>query len=187
MNKRTPKAGAVKARALAALDAAPADNRPRALLLRNASPEVLIVKSDNSANSDVVLGLQAEVVVPEEWARNRGLRNLIAVGKVAFAWVDLLHEPRELPRLEDAPMEIVPDQSYEREYARQIAFRPEPEAHAAIGVTVRLPNTGETDTRYMKEVFRRVLELAKWLEERIQNRPKVLRALDRRIDEIRAL
>ncbi len=187
MGTRNDKPGAAKANVLAALDAAPTNSTPRALLLRNASREVLVVKSENLTVPDLVLGLQSEVVVPEEWAKNRGLRRLIGVGDVEALWVDPLYEPKVLPRVEDAPVEIVPDQSYEREYARQIALQDEPDALAAIQVTVRLPNTREVDLRYMKETFRRVLELACWLEERTQKRKKVLAAINRRLDEIRAL
>ncbi len=187
MGTRTDKTGAAKANVLAALDAAPTNSMPRALLLRNASREVPVVKSENLTVPDLVLGLQSEAVVPEEWSRNRGLRRLIGVGDVEALWVDPLYEPKALPRVEDAPVEIVPDQSYEREYARQIALQDEPDALAAIQVTVRLPNTREVDLRYMKETFRRVLELARWLEERTQKRKKVLAAINQRLDEIRSL
>ncbi len=187
MGTRTDQIGAAKANVLAALDAAPTNSTPRALLLRNASREVLVIKSENLTVPDLVLGLQSEAVVPEEWAKNRGLRRLIGLGDVEATWADPLYEPKVLPRVEDAPPDIVPDQNYEREYARQIALKAEPEALAAIEITMRLPNTREVDVRYMKDTFRRVIELARWLEERMQKRAKVLRALDHRLSEIRSL
>ena len=39
----------------------------------------------------------------------------------------------------------------------------------------------------MKNRFARVLKLAQWLEPQLQNRKAVLKALDKRLDEIRVM
>ncbi len=188
--ERKPKkqSGLTGTRALEELQAAPATGEPRALLVRNQSTDVIVLRGDGTANQpDVVIDMLGEAVLAEGWQKNRSLWRLISNGAVSFEWVGPLHEARALPRVEDAPPEIVPENNFEREFARQISVQPEEQALASAAITVHLPDTREVDARYMKANFRRVLEYALWLEKRTQNRAKVIRTLSTRIDGLRAL
>ncbi len=186
--KRVKQNGLTGTRALEELQAAPATGEPRALLVRNQSTDVIVLRGDGTASQpDVVIDMLGEAVLPDGSQKNRTLWRLIANGAVSFEWVGPLYEARALPRVEDAPSEIIPENNFEREFARQISVQPEDQAIASAAITVRLPDTREVDARYMKSNFRRVLEYALWLEKRTQNRAKVIRTLSTRIDGLRAL
>ena len=106
MGTRTTRRGT--ASTLAELDAVPSTSDPRALLVKNVSQSIHVIRSHAQTLDDTVLQLHTETVLPAEWSRNRSLRSLIKNGQVTFEWVGEMFEPKEVPTIDMAPDEIQP-------------------------------------------------------------------------------
>ncbi|MBI5305512.1 MAG: hypothetical protein HY868_25510 [Chloroflexi bacterium] len=177
--KTTKTAGAVKL--------TPAPDPSNALLLKNLSNTVIVIKSSKPDLEDVSVQIHGEIVLDQIWLDNRSVQALILRGMLAYEWVDKYYQTAVLPDAGSAPTEIIPDDSYEREFARQIAFGPKEPGLQYIAVTRTVESTGEIDVRYMKEHFLKVLRLALWYEERLKQRKPIIDALKERIDVIRSM
>lgn len=155
------------------------------LLARNVSHETLVFGGPGFG--EIALGVQEEQVLPATWAKNKGLRKFVQEKRVAVSWVSETYEPRILPVIQEAPPDILPDDKYQQNFAMQIALSGAEHAKEMIGVTARQGEAREIDINYMTTNFRKILKLADWLEERIQNRKPVRRAINDRLAEIRKM
>lgn len=160
---------------------------PNALLLRNKSTTIHVLRADQPGVADVMVDLHSEVVVPPSWEENNSLLHLVEAGQIEMTPVHASVRPQVLPRITDAPADYQVENAFDREYARQITLKPEQAALDAVAVTAPMPDTGEPDVRYMKNRFLKILQLAYWLEDRTQKRAKVLGAIRERESQIRSL
>jgi len=185
MAKRTGKTDApVPAESMEVLKQAP---EGKVLLVRNVRDGGAISLRSGQrgmeADPDIVIERQCEVVVPAAWAQTSAdLKKYIRLGWLTVAWVDENYEPRKLPSPDDAPGEIITHLTRpERLFAfNEIALQSDQaKAIAAVQTQVKQPEPrdGMVDTRYMRDHFYYVLELADWLEQQIHNRAKVRSAI----------
>lgn len=160
------------------------------LLIRNISKEIYTVAADRPEFRDFVLHAQEENVFPKEYASNRNLRKVADSGALVFEWVGPDFQPRVLPRIDEAPDELVLGlNDFEKQFAMHIATSNDQADVTALITDTKARRAGSQneDLKYTKDKLRQILKLAEWLEKKIQNRPAVLAAIDQRVDSIRAL
>jgi hypothetical protein len=158
----------------------------RLLRVRNVSPFGLAIPSTGK-ESDIFLGVQGEVVISAEWAKNPNLRRVVGNGHVEVEWVSEGYLPRAVPDPDMAPEEARPETVFDTAYAREIALAKTADALERINHQIISPDTGGADIRFMKGRFLKILKFARWMEERVQNRQEILKAIDHRLQEIQAM
>lgn len=174
---------------LAVLDSLPPPTEgegAKVLLVRNVSQVRLHIPYSRE-EPELALGLQEEQVFPAGIAKFPALRNALQLGLVEATWVDSSFQIRHIPDPDSAPEPARPENPIDRAYAVEIAYQPEVVSLERIALTVHIPNLEDVDVSFMKNRFARVLKLAQWLEPQLQNRKAVLKALDKRLDEIRVM
>jgi len=136
------------------------------------------------ADPDITLDRRCEQVVSSQWAKTSAdLKKYVKLGWLEVSWVDQNYEPRvSMPLPEDAPADIITHLTKaERQFALDsIAMQGDLAlALAAVNTQVKQPEPRDrmTDSRFMRDHFYYVLELADWLEEQIDDRPKVHAAI----------
>lgn len=171
---------------LKVLDESQAPSGKTNLRVRNVSRVNLAVPS-KGGGADLFLSPQEEKVIEGVWAKNPHLRAAAEQGEVQVEWVESTFAPRPIPNPELAPEDLRPENNLDRHYAQQISLSETVEALRLIKAEVLRPDTGEPDARFLKGRMWRILRLARWIEQDLQNRRAVLAAISRRLDEIRAL
>jgi hypothetical protein len=159
----------------------------KVLLLRNVrAGGAISIRSGQrglEADPDITLERRHEIVVPATWATSSSdLKKFLSKDWLEVQWVDEDYQIRTIPIPDEAPAEILANLN---KNARQFAFDNIAMqgdlnlALSAVNTQVHQPEprASMVDTRYMRETFYYVLELADWLETRIDNRPKIHSAI----------
>jgi hypothetical protein len=159
----------------------------KVLLLRNVrAGGAISIRSGQrglEADPDITLERRHEIVVPATWATSSSdLKKFLSKDWLEVQWVDEDYQIRTIPIPDEAPAEILANLN---KNARQFAFDNIAMqgdldlALSAVNTQVNQPEPRDrmVDARYMRETFFYVLELADWLEERIDNRPKIHSAI----------
>lgn len=160
------------------------------LLIRNVSNSTFIISPDKPGMAEFAIRPQQETVVAKENATNRNLQKPVQAGDLVVSWVAPDYQVRELPRLDEAPDELLLNlNDYEKQFAYHIAASNDTAdvVDLASNTKARRMGDGREDMKYTKDRLRQILKLAEWLEQRMQNRQEVLEAIDQRVDVIRAM
>ncbi len=159
------------------------------LRIRNISGYGICLPSADPKRIDLVLSPHQEVIDPGEmWANDRYLRAALESGLIEVEWVERTQMPRTLPTTEDVPLDLRPENKFDCNYALQLALTLNvDDVLSNIRVNVKVPETSMTDVSFMKGRMLPILRMALWLEPRLQNRARVIKAIKTRMDEIRVM
>ena len=157
------------------------------LLVRNESDQTYCLQG-SGGQADIVLFPQQECLAASPWTKDAALRRYVHEKKLTAEWVAQTYQPFALPEITSAPEEILPDSDYDRNYAHEIAItRDLDKAHDLINQKANIRFTTTLDVPWMKTRMAKILRLALWLEEQIQDRAKVKSDIKQRLDEIDAM
>jgi hypothetical protein len=173
------------------------DPNGRILLIRNiGTGGAVSIRSGmrgDTADPDVTIPRREEAVVSASWAKTSAdLKKYLGKGVLDVSWVDENYEAKTLPKPDNAPADILLNLNRrDKMFALdQIALqRDQALAVAAVQTKVMQPEPRDRmmDARFMRERFYYILELAEWLEQQIDNRPKILAEIKKARTAIRDL
>ena len=156
------------------------------LRVRNISRNALAMPS-HDRTADLSLGVKGEMVIEPAWAKNRHLRKLFEHGALEVEWVDKDFTARAIPDPDDAPDDARLESNFDKAYAKEIVLSDDETAMRLVNVDVKSRETGGPDIKFFKDRFWKLLKLTEWMEKQLDARKNVLRAIDRRLQEIRAM
>lgn len=176
-SKKTP--------AVPVLDDPPPEGKP-VLLIRNVRHRIFgfVLPQADKLDLELKLQSQEEKTVSAAWAKCQGLRTAVLAGAIEAEWVGELYQAAKLPSWTQAPAGIRPENPQQENFAMEIALADDQRALELIGITVHLPDSKQVDTKVMRNSVQLALRGAKWAEEQIRNRPRIVRAITTRIGDI---
>lgn len=157
-----------------------------ALRVKNVTGQPMVFRGINA--DDLVLGpFREKIVAAGPWVKNRFLRDALAKFQVVISVADEYDSPKELPNLDDAPVEAQCETAFDRNYAwHALTTDNESETIEMLNELSTLED-GTVNINFMKTRMKKILHCVQWAEPQVQNRKRVLAAIKERLDYIRAL
>lgn len=179
------KAAKSKGFGLSELDATP-EGELKGLRVRNISANALVIAGNGQY--DMALGpFEETIVAAQDWRQNRFFREIVAQKKVQLALADVYDSPRQLPNLDAAPENALPEKAFDRSYVRHILITTDENEALEMLREEPVSEGGVIDEKFLKGRMTRILRCVEWAEPQVQNRKKILAAAKEQISKIRAL
>ena len=165
------------------LDAIP-ESDLKGLRIRNVSQNIIVMQEGSEGLS--LAPFEEQIVDAKKWRVNRPMREKVARGDFLVSVADIYDSPRSVPSMDSAPIDSLPETTYDRNYTRTILIVPEEEAIDMIN-DESVMEGGEVNVRFMKGRMLKILRGVEWAEPQVQNRKKVLQAVKEHISQIREM
>ena len=147
------------------------------LLVKNIYPGGISISPVGDTKTGIELKPKEHVLVEASWGKNPDLLKFIRLGFIRCEYVDAAEYIESYPDPQSAPPELQVENAYERQVAMTIAQSDDTVALKWANTVVNQPDSSEPDIPFMRKNLYKIFKLAIWLEERLENRPKIIKAL----------